>query len=908
MGKARGKSKHFRCERQKVTARTVIFDDSPAPKRSVTRVPIPFDSTHTLPQHPCPSTAAAAVDTLFPSQDEPELAPPQTRTTYSKQKIATQESWNNVRDDLFNTSVEMAVPISYTCTICRMEEECLIFRCRECGPAAMFCIECLRKQHEKLNSFHMPDKWEGSYFRPYQLHHTMQLPHHASCTTRLRIKSLRIFDQAGRLQDIEVTLCSCEPASCTLLRYGLWASTVTDPQTAFSTSLLEWVVMLTLESQVSVEAFCRVVRYKNQLSYTEMKALYRALIGQPITEFRHLQYRLRTMKDLCPSLDNGTACPACPKAEGTQIISLDGNFGLVRKKSSGTSSEPPLHGTSVFLDDDAVQDYMASYDDTSKPDKDCSNFKAGNSLRSQAKQKKLDIQGVFGSVCRHEVPRRFLNMTHGERLGYPVYMIQKLLSDVEGSKDVKLKIVYDISCILVAHLKKKQGGPQMLAQIDIALDVFHAYGHKTACQLKYSTRRRPGYGLTDGESVERMWAFLRKFSRTTKEMTPSRRIDLLTDAIFHYTMRKTLDIDVALVTKLENAKKASSVAEEGLKAVMNEANVSVDDIKAWSQREREAILMENPVASTFAKWKKEYAQKLHQLKTLRQKIQESQDEDDAAVYRASYVKLDNEVAGLERKHKIKQRWTPSSPDFVAVMKEVDMTVRTTLLSKMRVLAYERSFLMSLKKKYPDGQAIAIKLTKQLKTTNTKLQKTITSYNEVKWEPMTSDFPAAVEFREATDPSWQHYSCLEPTVSEPGVPRSLQRKAIEHLNLLHRAREEKEMVEQEMKEVFYHFQNERDLAELAVTQFDENEAGKRAALTTHIVSLDQRLESMYNYFQERVPYLDLPIVQSSYLTMFPFRNPEKRETCEDEDELLCASDEERVSDCESLSDDDNNVDE
>ncbi|XP_019640112.1 PREDICTED: uncharacterized protein LOC109481936, partial [Branchiostoma belcheri] len=184
-GKSQRQSKHFRCERQKVTARTVIFDDSPAPKRSVIRVPIPFDSTHTLPQHPCPSTAAAAVDTLFPPQDEPELAPPQTRTTYSKQKIATQESWNNVRDDLFNTSVEMAVPISYTCTICRMEEECLIFRCRECGPAAMFCIECLRKQHEKLNSFHMPDKWEGSYFRPYQLHHTMQLPHHASCTTRL---------------------------------------------------------------------------------------------------------------------------------------------------------------------------------------------------------------------------------------------------------------------------------------------------------------------------------------------------------------------------------------------------------------------------------------------------------------------------------------------------------------------------------------------------------------------------------------------------------------------------------------------------------------------------------------------------------------------------------------------------
>ncbi|KAI8495242.1 transcription termination factor, RNA polymerase II [Branchiostoma belcheri] len=53
------------------------------------------------------NTAAAAVDTLFPPQDEPDLAPPQTRTTYSKQKIATQESWNNDRDDLFNLMKNM---------------------------------------------------------------------------------------------------------------------------------------------------------------------------------------------------------------------------------------------------------------------------------------------------------------------------------------------------------------------------------------------------------------------------------------------------------------------------------------------------------------------------------------------------------------------------------------------------------------------------------------------------------------------------------------------------------------------------------------------------------------------------------------------------------------------------------
>ncbi|MEQ2176447.1 hypothetical protein GOODEAATRI_028080, partial [Goodea atripinnis] len=46
---------------------------------------------------------------------------------------------------------------------------------------------------------------------------------------------------------------------------------------------------------------------------------------------------------------------------------------------------------------------------------DCSNFKAGNLLRSQNQQKKLDVTGVFGASCRHEIPLMFLNMTHGER-------------------------------------------------------------------------------------------------------------------------------------------------------------------------------------------------------------------------------------------------------------------------------------------------------------------------------------------------------------------------------------------------------------------------------------------------------------------------------------------------------------
>jgi len=40
---------------------------------------------------------------------------------------------------------------------------------------------------------------------------------------------------------------------------------------------------------------------------------------------------------------------------------------------------------------------------------------AGDIVRTQARNAKLDVRGVFGSVCRHEMPVMFMDMTYGER-------------------------------------------------------------------------------------------------------------------------------------------------------------------------------------------------------------------------------------------------------------------------------------------------------------------------------------------------------------------------------------------------------------------------------------------------------------------------------------------------------------
>ena len=45
----------------------------------------------------------------------------------------------------------------------------------------------------------------------------------------------------------------------------------------------------------------------------------------------------------------------------------------------------------------------------------CSNFLAGDSLRSSRRYHTLDETAVFGSACRHEFPLFFVNLKHGER-------------------------------------------------------------------------------------------------------------------------------------------------------------------------------------------------------------------------------------------------------------------------------------------------------------------------------------------------------------------------------------------------------------------------------------------------------------------------------------------------------------
>jgi len=88
------------------------------------------------------------------------------------------------------------------------------------------------------------------------------------------------------------------------------------------------------------------------------------------------------LKRVCATRSNGTECPACPKVLNVRvyvcrlvclliimlqsgiskrILSIDGNFGLCRKKAAGKSVRAPLHEGVFFELQDRVDAFVESY-------------------------------------------------------------------------------------------------------------------------------------------------------------------------------------------------------------------------------------------------------------------------------------------------------------------------------------------------------------------------------------------------------------------------------------------------------------------------------------------------------------------------------------------------------------------
>jgi hypothetical protein len=101
-------------------------------------------------------------------------------------------------------------------------------------------------------------------------------------------------------------------------------------------------------------------------------------------------------------------------------------------------------------------------------------------------------------------------------------------------------------------------------------------------QIKYSPRRLTGFGLTDGEVLERLWSYLRRFGKMTKEMRPSHRIDVLSDAILHYGRMSVAKLGKVINLSCTHMKRRNSAVREKLMKINTREILIIPRVRSTS--------------------------------------------------------------------------------------------------------------------------------------------------------------------------------------------------------------------------------------------------------------------------------------------------------------------------------------
>ena len=159
------------------------------------------------------------------------------------------------------------------------------------------------------------------------------------------------------------------------------------------------------------------------------------------------------------------------------------------------------------------------------------------------------------------MPLMFVNIETGEKRVYLHYLLTNLIK----KGHVPAFVNYDIACRSTPYLRnfeeelKKEillvdpthtfeEGHTIVAGMKFAIGRWHAYGHQSKCHSLWNMLFQKGFGLSDGEDMERLWALLNQFAGATSQMNLGNHNDNLSLALLHILETKCADLPTKLVT------------------------------------------------------------------------------------------------------------------------------------------------------------------------------------------------------------------------------------------------------------------------------------------------------------------------------------------------------------------------
>jgi hypothetical protein len=284
---------------------------------------------------------------------------------------------------------------------------------------------------------------------------------------------------------------------------------------------------------------------QHQLKQTEISMLQEAEKSIPQSLDNISDSELRPglshwrLRQLCPACFGSRQWGRAAEKDPDVQVAIDGNFTHRRYKS--VPEDPPIvesHHLEMWLTPEeleAAQSHMAEKSHiplsgdrqearvpTGSLDECEKSHRAARDRGDGSESDLYASKGIMAMVCRHDVPLFLCDITTpGEQRFYAIALIQKLASMLPSHASIGC--LYDIACLLDRSISKVKSNyyiylkcdmypwqhnliPDIAPRLSLATAAFHAYAHQFCCQIVFNPRKRVGFGMTNGEGNERLWA------------------------------------------------------------------------------------------------------------------------------------------------------------------------------------------------------------------------------------------------------------------------------------------------------------------------------------------------------------------------------------------------------------------
>ncbi|EHS64309.1 uncharacterized protein PGTG_20921 [Puccinia graminis f. sp. tritici CRL 75-36-700-3] len=197
--------------------------------------------------------------------------------------------------------------------------------------------------------------------------------------------------------------------------------------------------------------------------------------------------------------------------------------------------------------------------------------KAADDKRNESTWKGCDDTGIMGCCCRHDAAISMCNIyKSGEQRSLPLALLKELLGKVEVGRPVG--VLYDIGCSLHKYIGARGLLSQYTPQLTFGTSIFHSYVHNWMCQLDYNPRFNIGWGLSDGEGLERLWSFLSPLVSPLRYASRNHRLGAIAHRVKHHNTRGIRQLSLWLSKKFKNAVKRRCETQDQLARLLSTPN------------------------------------------------------------------------------------------------------------------------------------------------------------------------------------------------------------------------------------------------------------------------------------------------------------------------------------------------